>query len=342
MATPIFDEYLRRIAKQLPEQSIRTSTPFQQLPIQTPPLRMNVLSYDPLKGVPVIVLGRDPPFIGHYLGHIPVQIEGRWYWRILCGYYEIWAQVVAQDGTPVAYYPAIVNGMVSIGAFAAWQHARDIGGAVRYVVVGIHEPIDEVMVPVDSILFLEQVMQGRLRLLICDPSGVTKLQDYEVAKHLYAMGDLLRAYAQTVHTQDRELRMLRTMLSIKDIEVSKYKSLIDELVRDLYTLAGTVDRLRAEIEQLRTELEYWREVGTVRAAVIASLVSRVRTTEEQIAHMQELVTRLLDLVTRGLGVKVVELERKMEEWLAPPKPEVKPEAKPGGAAPAKPAGPAFA
>lgn len=310
----IFDEVMRRIME----------TRAEMLPMPRPeiPTRVHAVSYDPLRGLPVIVLGRDPPFIGHYLYHVPERYDGRWYWRIYTGFVEIWARVYDRAGRPVADYPYLVHGLPTVGAYVAWQHARDVGGRIRLYAVGITDPIDQVLVPEDSILFLDRVFEGRFRTLIVDAAGVRRAHvDYDTARELAQLHDLVARYAENVHILDRELRTMRIMYSIKDVEVSKYRMLIDELQTRLLSLAGTLERMRYEVERLRQQLEYWELTGEVRAELARSAIQGLNAMQAQLKNALDLMAGIAELMSTRIGKTVEEAIRYVR---APPKPEEKP------------------
>ncbi len=319
----IFDEYVRALRRLRAPVHYRVGTggvyvrggfPTGRLVEYppTPPVKQRVVSYDPLRALPVIVLGRDPPFIGHYLGHVPEKIGDRWYWRILVGYYEIWGVVLDSRGQAVGYYPFIVNGLPSIGAFMAIQHAEQIGGTVRLFQVGILEPIDQVLVPEDSILFLDKVFEGKFKLLICDTVGVTRPAPYDVVTQLNVMQDLLARYAENVHRLDHEVRYLQTMYLLKDIEASKYRTLVEELQSQLQLFAGTVMRLHAEIENLRTQLQYWEQTGTVRADALRSAVQALSRMQTLVRQLADTVTIIVETVGQRVGTTLVETIRTLQ------------------------------
>lgn len=323
---PIFDEYVRELNRMFRapshvryrESLLRAPEYYYYRQPPLPPIKQRIVSYDPLRALPVIVIGRDPPFIGHYLGHVPEKIGDRWYWRIFVGYYEIWGMVLDQRGQPMGYYPFIVNGLPSIGAFMALQHAEQIGGTVRLFQVGILEPIDQVLVPEDSILFLDKVFEGKFRMLIVDTVGVTRPAPYDVVTELNIMHDLLARYAENVHKLDHELRYLQTMYTLKDIEVNKYRTLVEELMSQLQTMTGTAMRLYSEIENLKTQLQYWEQTGIVRADAVRSAVQAVSRMYTMVRQLADALTFVTQMMSQRLGTVLAEVYRHATAHTAPP------------------------
>lgn len=316
----IFDEYLRRLQHRR-EAARAPAPPVMPRALPELPARLNIVSYDPLKGLPVIVIGRDPPFVGHYLGHLPEFRDGVEYWRIFVGWYEIWARVLDVRGNPVADLPAIVNGLPSIGLFIAYQMARDIGGSVMFMTVGITEPIDQVVVRKDHIWYLDRVFEGKFRLLICDPAGTIWHSDYDLAVRVNALMDMLRHYSHAVHRLDYENRMLSLLYDIKTAEVAKYRSLFEEVYRDYLTLAGMVDRMRIELDRLKDQLAYWERIGQIRSDLVTALTARIGEIERLLDRVSETVTHLLELYQKYIGAKLEELEKKVAAKPAEGKPE---------------------
>ena len=297
----IVDEVLRKYQRyKVPsafQPPIFPPSPYYQVPANT------------MRGVPVFVLGRDPPYAGDLLGYQPEYYGGEEYMRLQLGWVETWAQIRDPDNNVVAYYPYYVRGLPSIGAIAAHEHARAVGGSLILFEIGINEPFGSVVVPARSVLWLDKVFEGKMRTIIADPAGVLAPADYDLSTRIYQMQELVRSYAYNVHTLDYENKRLQMLLQAKDTEVRKYRDLADEQHRMYMNLLGQITELQYEIDRMETYLRQMEMMHVADKDYILELTRMLANMRRVLTDMSSTLQGTQQVITNYFGEAITNLMR---------------------------------
>ena len=330
--TKIVDEALRKF------QRYRVPPAFQ--PPMFPPSPYYQVPANTMRGVPVIVLGRDPPYAGDLLGYQPELYNGEEYMRLQLGWVEVWAQVRDQENNVVAYYPYYVRGMPSIGAIAAHEHARAVGGSIILFEVGINEPFGSVVVPARSVLWLDKVFEGKMRVIVADPAGILVPAPYDAATRMYQLQELVRSYAYNVHVLDYEVRRLQGLLQAKDVEVRKYRDLADEQHRMYMNLLGQVTELQYEVDRMETYLRQMEMMHVADKDFILEMSRMLANMRRVLSDMSSTLQGAQQVITRHFTEALTDImsARQGKKATAKPAQAQPPPAAPPATAPAPPTG----
>ena len=285
-------EDIRKIVEDaIRKYNVTQSAVRAQVPPVFPPSPYVITNRSTMEGVPVYILGRDPPYIGDLIGYQPEVWGGEEYYRLYIGMVEIWAQVMDSDDNVVGYYPYYVKGTPSWGAIIAHEHADRVNGSIVLLKIGITNPITNVVVPAKSILWLDKVFEGKMRAIIADPAGILRVPEYETATRFYQLQELLRQYSYTANTLHRENMYLRSLLQAKDYEARKYMDLANVYERNYLNLVGLTHELRGQLELMERELAYMQRMHVADSEHIEYLSS-------QITRMKDIVNDLMAIMSQ--------------------------------------------
>jgi hypothetical protein len=285
-------EDIRKIVEDvLRKYSMTQSAVRAQVPPVFPPSPYIITNRSTMEGVPVYILGRDPPYVGDLIGYQPEMWGGEEYYRLYIGFVEIWAQVMDSDDNVVGYYPYYVRGLPSWGAIIAHEHADRVNGSIVLFKIGITNPITNVVVPARSVLWLDKVFEGKMRAIIADPAGILSVPEYEVATRFYQLQELVRQYSYVANTLHRENMFLRSLLQAKDYEARKYMDLANVYERNYLNLVGLVQELKGQLELMERELAYMQKMHVADREHIEYLSS-------QITRMKDIVNDLIAIMSQ--------------------------------------------
>jgi hypothetical protein len=323
------------IVKSALKKYLQTTTPpGQQMPY-FPPSPYYHRPATTMRGVPIYVLGRDPPYVGDLIGYQPHYWNGTTYYTLYAGWIEVWAQIRDEDDNVVAYYPYFVRGLPSIGALIAHEHAQAIRGNIILFEMGIQEPFTSVTVPERSILWLNKVFDGTMRAIIADPNGILTSPDYELAVRYNQLNELVRMYAYNAHVLDGEVRQLRSLVQAKDVEVRKYRDLLEESEQRYRNVLGRLLEVRYELERIQRYLEYLEKQHIADREAISYLSdenARLLRIVKDIISVMEASRQLVNTTTVNQLTKALETVRTGKKAKKPVAP-VQQTAQPAGAPP---------
>jgi len=303
-------EDIRKIVEDaIRKYNVTQSAVRAQVPPVFPPSPYVITNRSTMEGVPVYILGRDPPYVGDLIGYQPEVWGGEEYYRLYIGMVEIWAQVMDSDNNVVGYYPYYVKGMPSWGALIAHEHADRVNGSIVLLKIGITNPITNVVVPARSILWLDKVFEGKMRAIIADPAGVLRVPEYEVAARFYQLHELLRQYSYAANTLHGENMYLRSLLQAKDHEARKYMDLANVYERNYLNLVGSVQELKGQLELMEREVAYMQKMHVADNEHIEYLSTLITRMKDNLNDITAILSQYHDAVLEATR-NIVEEERR--------------------------------
>jgi len=315
-------EDIRKIVEDaIRKYNVTQSAVRAQVPPVFPPSPYMVTNRSTMEGVPVYILGRDPPYVGDLIGYQPEVWGGEEYYRLYIGMVEIWAQVMDSDNNVVGYYPYYVRGLPSWGAIIAHEHADRINGSIVLLKIGITNPITNVVVPARSILWLDKVFEGKMRAIIADPAGILRVPEYEVAARFYQLQELVRQYSYAANTLHRENLFLRSLLQAKDYEARKYMDLATVYERNYLNLVGLTHELRGQLELMERELAYMQKMHVADREHIEYLSSQITRMKDILNDLMAILSQYHSAVLESTRNIVEEERRKAGGKAAPQAPQ---------------------
>jgi hypothetical protein len=304
-------EDIRKIVEDaLRKYNVTRSAVRAQVPPVFPPSPYVITNRSTMEGVPVYILGRDPPYVGDLIGYQPEVWGGEEYYRLYIGMVEIWAQVLDSDDNVVGYYPYYVRGLPSWGAIIAHEHAERVNGSIVLFKIGITNPITNVVVPARSILWLDKVFEGKMRAIIADPAGILRVPEYEVATRFYQLQELVRQYSYAANALHRENLFLRSLLQAKDYEARKYMDLATVYERNYLNLVGLVHELKGQLELMERELAYMQKMHIADREHIEYLSSQITRMKDIINDLMAVLSQYHSAVLESVRGMVEEERRK--------------------------------
>ena len=258
-----------------------------------------------LFGLPVICLGEEEPFKGHYLTHRVYYVNGEEWWQIVTGLFGLYVRT--RDGR---YIPIMENGMPTTLFFAGLHELRR-GGILEVRGISNYRVIEA---PKRAIVYLDKTMQGKLPFILIDRYGIL---EHKVPSEFMEEWCRTQFYLQEMvrlkSDLEKKIREIEMAKAVAESEAVKFRTLLEDTYSRLRMALSTLYEMRLEVDVKDLRTRYYHR----RTEELDRLIDTLENWHRRIHDVYSQLIEMMEKIRRELTAVV------------PPtvKPETKPEEK---------------